>query len=79
MAKIEVLFGDFTFIEPETGLHKAIINKVDKVCYVEESDLDEVCEKGLETHESYLIPDLYKKYGEIIGNTLFPNDHIRRY
>jgi len=98
MAKVEVLFGDFTFEEPRgfsernppvekcmrppyllNGKFTATVNRVDAVMYVEESELDEVCENGLETYESYLIPDLYKKYGEIIGNTLFPNHHIKRH
>jgi hypothetical protein len=100
MAKLEVLFGDFTFEEPVLsrpklpliiqgfnhynppfleGRFTATINRVDAVMYVEESDLDEVCERELEKYESYLIPDLYKENGEIIGNTLFPKDYIRRY
>ena len=70
MEKVKVLLGSFTFLEPELnypkrhitrgdGVHKAIVHRIDKEIDVLVSELDDFCEKSLETYEGYLIPSMY--------------------
>jgi hypothetical protein len=75
---VQVLLGDFTFIEPHQRVeivngrdfnktYTALINKIEKVVEVEESELDDFCENSLSMYESYLIPSMYN------GNIIYPN------
>lgn len=41
------------------GLYKAIVHRIDKEVNVLISELDNFCEKSLETYEGYLIPSMY--------------------
>ena len=58
-----VVFGDITFYEtPEL---KAVVNRVDNVSLVKQSDLDSVCERSLDMFESYLV---VSEYNGVIEN-----------
>jgi len=70
MAMVKVLLGSFTFLEPqdnENNVYQAIVHRVDNEIEVSETELDEFCEKSLETYEGYLIPSMY--HGVIQYNT----------
>ena len=41
------------------GVYKAIVHRIDKEIDVLVSELDDFCEKSLETYEGYLIPSMY--------------------
>ena len=57
-SEVEVLLGDFTFLEHP--VLETIVNRIDKRCLCKVKDLDTFCEDALEDYEGYLIPSEYK-------------------
>lgn len=68
MEKIYVLLGEMTFLEEaHDGVFKAIIHRIDEIkSFDTQNEADEYAEYAIcNTHESYLIPQVYNGAIEI--------------